>query len=95
MASKATPHANNITETIITELHLVWDGRNYFLKRTQPQKHCNAEWLTAERAADIIRLNESEPGVEISTRGVVEIGSEWSWSWMATIKTQRTVELHR
>lgn len=92
MATENIPQT--VTETVVTELHLVWDGQNYFLNRIRPKEQLKPERLTAERAADIIRLNESEPGVEISTRGKVEIGSEWGWSWMAKIKTRREVELH-
>lgn len=93
MANKTIPQAQAITETVITELHLTWDGRTYFLNRIRPRQEFKPERLTAERAADIIRLNASEPGVEISTRGKVEIGSEWGWSWMAKITTSVEVEL--
>ena len=94
MASKTIPQTKTVTETTVTELHLVWDGHYYFLSRIKPLEGAPIERITAERAADIIRLNESEPGVEISTRGKVEIGSEWGWSWLARIKTQKEVEAH-
>ena len=70
----------------ITEIHLVWDGWNYFLTRIRPAGG-RPERETAEQAAEIIQLNEGDPAVEISTRGKVEIGSEWGWSWMARITT--------
>ena len=89
MATDTIPQT--FTETVITELHLVWDGHNYFLNRIRPRNRFSPEPLTANRAAEIISLNKSEPGVEISTRGKVEIGSAWGWSWIAKITTQRTV----
>ena len=70
----------------ITEIHLVWDGNFYFLNRLRPASG-RPERINAERAAEIIRLNESEPGVEISTNGKVEIGSKHGWSWIAKITT--------
>lgn len=80
-----------MAETIITqntmtvEIMLVWDGWHYFLTRVRPIGG-KPEAKTAEQAAEIIRLNESEPGVEISTRGKVEIGSNHNWSWLAKIQ---------
>ncbi|MCC6603083.1 MAG: hypothetical protein IT327_07730 [Anaerolineae bacterium] len=71
---------------IITEIHLVWDGTFYFLNRIRPAGK-RPERITAERAAEIIRLNTGEPGVEVSTRGQVQIGSRHGWSWIATITT--------
>lgn len=72
--------------TIITEIHLVWDGTFYFLNRIRPASK-RPERITAERAAEIIRLNTDEPGVQVSTRGQVQIGSRHGWSWIATITT--------
>lgn len=70
----------------ITEIHLVWDGNFYFLNRLRPASG-GPKPISAERAAEIIRLNQSEPGVEISTRGDVTIGSAHGWSWIAKITT--------
>lgn len=74
------------TSTTVTELHMVWNGHHYILNRIRPAGG-KAQFLTAERAAEIIRLNQNEPGVEVSTRGHVQIGSPWEWSWMAKITT--------
>lgn len=80
--------ATTITQcTIITEILLVWDGHRYFLTRIRPSGR--TEPKTAAQAAEILRLNEDQPGIEISTRGEgpVQIGSEYSWSWLAKITT--------
>lgn len=71
---------------IVTEIHLIWDGNFYFLNRLRPHGG-KPERKTAEQAAEIIRLNESDPAVEISTRGQVEVGSPQPWSWIAKITT--------
>jgi len=76
----------------IVELHIVWDGHFYFLNRIRPASR-RPQNITAERAAEIIQLNEDDPGVEISTRGMVQIGSQHSWSWMAKITTTGTEDI--
>lgn len=71
----------------ITEILLVWDGQRYFLTRIRPSGR--TEPKTASQAAEILQLNEDEPGIEISSRGEgpVQIGSSWAWSWLAKITT--------
>jgi hypothetical protein len=81
MAAATITHSKTITE-----IHLVWDGTFYFLNRIHPASK-RPERITAERAAEIIRMNTDDPAVEISTRGQVQIGSRSSWSWMAKITT--------
>lgn len=85
MASTMIPQ-RTYTSTTVTELHMVWNGHHYILNRIRPAGG-KAQFITPERAAEIIRLNEDEPGVEVTTRGRVQIGSEWGWSWMAKITT--------
>ncbi len=70
----------------IIEIMVVHDGNFYFLNRLRPVSEGPLR-ISAERAAEIIQLNEEEAGIEISTRGEgpVEIGSQHSWSWIAKI----------
>lgn len=68
------------------DLHIVFDGHFYFYNRHENGRIVvDADRITAERAGNIIKMNEDDPAVEISTRGQVQIGSAHGWSWMAKI----------
>ena len=72
--------------TIVIDLHIVYDGTYYFYNRHENGRiMVDADRITAERAGNIIQLNEDDPAVEVSTRGRVQIGSPHGWSWMAKI----------
>lgn len=81
-----------MSATIITrnqvkiEIHIVWDGHFYFYNRHENRQIIiDAKPISSERAANIIKLNSTDPAVNVSSRGAVEIGSKHNWSWMATI----------
>lgn len=84
--------ANQSYHTTIIKLHIVYDGHFYFYDRHENgQLIIDAQRIDAERTTNIIKLNEEDPAVEISTRGKVEIGNPKGWSWMGTITAQHKV----
>ena len=70
--------------TVTIQLHIAYDGHFYFYNRHENGRIViDADRISAERAADIMKLNDDDPAVQTSKR-IIDSG----WSWMASVNVQ-------
>jgi hypothetical protein len=70
--------------TVTIHLHIAYDGTLHFYNRRENGRIViDAKPISAQRAADIMKLNDDDPAVQTSQR---PIGS--GWSWMASVNVQ-------
>lgn len=70
--------------TVTINLHIAHDGNYYFYTRRENGRiMVDSQRISAQRAADIMKLNDEDPAVKTSQR---QIGN--GWSWLADVAVQ-------